>query len=138
MNPQASNARPEKLIQSKSAEESFEIGGTSPLLQSGKQTRPRWSTLLGLKTPQQNQVCEILNLYTKNGVPQPKTVHKFESANLANALRYIDNMHTSWKEFIRFEHMSEREIKIQSAIWELVSTEVDYIHVLQTVTDVRI
>ncbi len=34
--------------------------------------------------------------------------------------------------------MSDNEIKIQSAIWELVTTEVDYIHALQTVTDVSV
>lgn len=32
--------------------------------------------------------------------------------------------------------MSVNEVKIQTAIWELVTTEVDYIHALQTVTDV--
>lgn len=32
--------------------------------------------------------------------------------------------------------MSEAETKIQSAIWELVTTEVYYILALQTVTDV--
>lgn len=39
-------------------------------------------------------------------------------------------------EFVCFPNMSDNEIKIQSAIWELVTTEVDYIHALQTVTDV--
>lgn len=34
--------------------------------------------------------------------------------------------------------MTDGEIKIQSAIWELVTTEVDYIHALQTVTDVSL
>jgi hypothetical protein len=35
-----------------------------------------------------------------------------------------------------FIGMIETETKIQSAIWELVTTEVDYIHALQTVRDV--
>lgn len=34
--------------------------------------------------------------------------------------------------------MTETDTKIQSAIWELVTTEVDYIHAIQTVTDVSI
>lgn len=34
--------------------------------------------------------------------------------------------------------MSETETKIQSAIWELVTTEVYYILALQTVTDVSL
>lgn len=34
--------------------------------------------------------------------------------------------------------ISESDMKIQSAIWELVTTEVDYIHAIQTVTDVSL
>lgn len=41
-------------------------------------------------------------------------------------------------EFVSHPNMSDNEIKIQSAIWELVTTEVDYIHALQTVTDVSV
>lgn len=32
--------------------------------------------------------------------------------------------------------MADADTKIQSAIWELVTTEIYYIHALQTVTDV--
>lgn len=35
-----------------------------------------------------------------------------------------------------FIAVTETETKIQSAIWELVTTEIDYIHALKTVTDV--
>lgn len=40
--------------------------------------------------------------------------------------------------FFHFTGMSETETKIQSAIWELVTTEVYYILALQTVTDVSL
>lgn len=39
-------------------------------------------------------------------------------------------------EFVCHPDMTDNEIKIQTAIWELVTTEVDYIHALKTVTDV--
>lgn len=42
----------------------------------------------------------------------------------------------SWRDFVNPCDISETETKIQSAIWELVTTEVDYIHAIQTVTDV--
>jgi len=41
-----------------------------------------------------------------------------------------------WRDFVNPCDISETETKIQSAIWELVTTEVDYIHAIQTVTDV--
>lgn len=133
--PQSLRMRPERLTQSRSAEESTDNGVASPQLQTSRQTRLLF-TLLGLKTSQQNQVIEILNSFTKNGVPQPRTVHKFESADLSKALDYLDNMHSTWMEFIQCKHMTETEIQIQSAIWELVTNEADYIHELKTITDV--
>lgn len=96
--------------------------------------------LFGQKNPQQNQLCEILNGYAKNGVPQNRSshVHDFDNADLQLALEYLENIHSSWKEFVVTIDMPDNEIKIQSAIWELVTTEVDYIHALQTVTDVSL
>lgn len=44
----------------------------------------------------------------------------------------------SWQDFVNACDISETDTKIQSAIWELVTTEVDYIHAIQTVTDVSI
>ncbi len=43
---------------------------------------------------------------------------------------------SSWRDFVNGCDISESDTKIQSAIWELVTTEVDYIHAIQTVTDV--
>jgi hypothetical protein len=44
----------------------------------------------------------------------------------------------TWHDFVNACDISETETKIQSAIWELVTTEVDYIHAIQTVTDVSV
>lgn len=97
--------------------------------------------LFGLKNPHQNQLCEILNGYARNGVPQARRSYEFEfySADMvAAAVDYLEHIHGSWKEFISVDAMPDNEIKIQSAIWELVTTEIDYIHALQTVTDVSL
>jgi len=60
----------------------------------------------------------------------------FDHPDLVNSLAYLQDMHKSWRDFVASDSMSETEIKIQTAIWELVTTEVYYIHALQTVTDV--
>lgn len=136
---QSTRSRPVKLFQSASTEESIEATSSDirTIPTTSKQPKQRWSVLFGLKNPQQNQLCEILNNYTKNGVPQLKSSSfSFDHADLPPALEYLENIHSSWKEFVCYSNMADNEIKIQSAIWELVTTEVDYIHALQTVTDV--
>jgi pleckstrin domain-containing family G protein 5 len=70
----------------------------------------------------------------KNGVPKSKSSHI--NPEYTEALEGLQNISGSWNEFINSENMPENEMKIQSAIWELVTTEVDYIFAIQTVTDV--
>jgi len=102
----------------------------------GKQIKQRWSSIFGIKNPQQSQLCELLNSYAKNGVPQRADSMSFDHPDLVNSLAYLQYMHKSWRDFVNSDSMSESEVKIQTAIWELVTTEVYYIHALQTVTDV--
>lgn len=136
---QGARQRPAKLFQSASTEETTESTENKTVPPANKQpTKQRWSVLFGLKNPQQNQLCEILNRYAKCGVPQTDSIYSFEHIDLVPALDYLENIHSSWMEFVCFPNMSDNEIKIQSAIWELVTTEVDYIHALQTVTDVSV
>lgn len=94
--------------------------------------------MLTFKNPQQDQLCDILMGYARNGVPQARRSYEFEFDNVdvAAAIEYLENIHGSWTEFINVDTLPDNEIKIQSAIWELVTTEIDYIHALQTVTDV--
>lgn len=131
-----------RLYTSASAEETSETSHTFDLprnsaLTTVKPSKPRWSTLFGQKNPQQGQLCEILNSYAKNGVPQSKMFSSFEHSDFHSSLYYLNTIHSSWKEFVNVTNMKEHEIKIQSAIWELVSTEVDYIHALKTVSEVN-
>lgn len=139
---QSSRMRLDKLIQSTSTEESIEISNDTPQIQttSAKQTKQtRLATILGLglKTSQQNQLCDILNYYLKNGVPQSRSNILYEcTSETIQALAYMENIHTSWQDFIAFENLTSNEIKMQSVIWELVTTEADYIHTLQTIIDV--
>ncbi|KAI8036696.1 hypothetical protein M5D96_010497 [Drosophila gunungcola] len=121
---------PPRLLPSVSTEETSESG-----VATGKQIKQRWSSIFGIKNPQQSQLCELLNSYAKNGVPQRADSMNFDHPDLVNSLAYLQDMHKSWRDFVESDSMSETEIKIQTAIWELVTTEVYYIHALQTVTD---
>ncbi|KAH8270040.1 hypothetical protein KR018_003063 [Drosophila ironensis] len=121
---------PPRLLPSVSTEETSESGGAT-----GKQIKQRWSSIFGIKNPQQSQLCELLNSYAKNGVPQRQEGLSFDHPDLVNSLAYLQDMHKTWRDFVESDGMSESEVKIQTAIWELVTTEVYYIHALQTVTD---
>ncbi|XP_050334636.1 uncharacterized protein LOC126762146 isoform X1 [Bactrocera neohumeralis] len=124
-----SRTRPPRLLSSASTEE------TSEAAVPGKQLKQRWSGLFGIKNPQQSQLCELLNSYAKNGVPQKRASVNFDHPDFDAALAYLDNMHKSWKDIVDSTAMNDSEMRIQTAIWELVTTEVYYIHALQTVTD---
>lgn len=76
-------------------------------------------------------------MFTKNGVPKSKSsCINFEYST--EALEALYGLPQSWRDFVNACDISDIDTKIQSAIWELVTTEVDYIHAIQTVTDVSI
>lgn len=124
-----------------------------------KHPKQKWSLqLFGAKNShQQSQLCELLNTFTKNGVPQPKS-SIIERNEYKEAVEALSSLPLSWSEIVtrtgrspfslifffikksyfRFADMSEAEIKMQNVIWELVTTEVDYIQCLRTVTDVSV
>ncbi|XP_034482946.1 uncharacterized protein LOC117788320 isoform X2 [Drosophila innubila] len=122
-----SRQRPPRLLSSASTEETSES--------TGKQIKQRWSSIFGIKNPQQSQLYELLNHFAKNGVPQRPDALGFDHPTLSDSLDYLQNMDKTWRDFVDSNSMSDSEIKIQTAIWELVTTEVYYIHALQTVTD---
>ncbi|XP_063699545.1 uncharacterized protein LOC134830094 isoform X2 [Culicoides brevitarsis] len=125
-----------RFFSSASTEEAFDSDNATKTKQQTRQAK--WSLQLfgGSKNPQQTTLCELLNSYTKNGVPQSKTssCSNFNNPEYLEALDGLENLPLSWTEIVK-ENVTEAETKIQSAIWELVTTEIDYIHALKTVTD---
>lgn len=73
----------------------------------------------------------------RNGVPKSKSSY-INSEYSEEALDALFGLPQSWRDFVNAGDMSDSETKIQSAIWELVSTEAKYIQAIQTVTDVSI
>lgn len=127
-----------RLYSSASAEETTESSYIFDTVKSNltttKPSKPIWPFFSQKNA--NNQLCEIFSGFDKHGVPQSRTFLSFEHPDSASAIAYMNNMHSSWKEFVNESNMQEHEIIFQSAIWELVSTEVDYIHALQTVSEV--
>lgn len=131
-----SRTRPPKLFQSASTEENSIDPQSDQQRQINKNPKQRLSGLFGLKNPQKNQLCDILNHYAKNGVPQTATATQLQP-EYNDTFEFLESMKfNSWTEFVDCTTMSDIEVKIQSAVWELVTTEIDYIHTLQTVTEV--
>ncbi|XP_037909079.1 pleckstrin homology domain-containing family G member 5 isoform X2 [Hermetia illucens] len=128
--------RPPRLLSSASTEETTE---SEQKIVPGKQLKQRWSGLFGMKNnQQQNQLCQLLDDYDRRGVPQKIHSMSFQQPEFQNALNFLDKYQTmskSWRDFVHCDDMSDSDVKIQSAIWELVTTEIDYINVLKTVTD---
>ena len=69
----------------------------------------------------------------RNGVPKSSYINCDYSDEALDALYGLPQ---SWRDFVITCDITETDTKIQSTIWELVATEVDYIHAIQTVTDV--
>nr|XP_019565159.2 pleckstrin homology domain-containing family G member 5 isoform X3 [Aedes albopictus] len=124
-----------RLFTSTSTDETYD---QSPKASSGsfnKQSKQKWTISFGSKGPQKSKLCELLDSYNK-GIPKlTSSASNFDKPEYLEALEGLKNLPQSWTDIVNYNGMSETETKIQSAIWELVTTEVYYILALQTVTD---
>ncbi|XP_049294321.1 uncharacterized protein LOC125769602 isoform X3 [Anopheles funestus] len=102
---------------------------------SGKQSKQKWTIPFGSKGPQKSKLCELLDSYNKEIPKSTSSSSNFNNPEYVDALVGLRNLPQCWTEIVNCAGMSEAETKIQSAIWELVTTEVYYILALQTVTD---
>uniref|UniRef100_A0A182S8S2 DH domain-containing protein n=1 Tax=Anopheles maculatus TaxID=74869 RepID=A0A182S8S2_9DIPT len=102
---------------------------------SSKQSKQKWTIPFGSKGPQKSKLCELLDSYNKEIPKSTSSSSNFNNPEYVDALVGLRNLPQCWTEIVNSTGMSEAETKIQSAIWELVTTEVYYILALQTVTD---
>ncbi|XP_050081314.1 pleckstrin homology domain-containing family G member 5 [Anopheles maculipalpis] len=102
---------------------------------SSKQSKQKWTIPFGSKGPQKSKLCELLDSYNKEIPKSTSSSSNFNNPEYVDALVGLRNLPQCWTEIVNSGGMSEAETKIQSAIWELVTTEVYYILALQTVTD---
>uniref|UniRef100_A0AAG5DRC6 DH domain-containing protein n=1 Tax=Anopheles atroparvus TaxID=41427 RepID=A0AAG5DRC6_ANOAO len=124
-----------KLFTSTSTDETFDQSPKASSSASGKQSKQKWTIPFGSKGPQKSKLCELLDSYNKEIPKSTSSSSNFNNPEYVDALVGLRNLPQCWTEIVNSAGMCESETKIQSAIWELVTTEVYYILALQTVTD---
>ncbi|XP_058065688.1 pleckstrin homology domain-containing family G member 5 [Anopheles bellator] len=123
-----------KLFSSTSADDNYDQSPKASSA-SGKQSKQKWTIPFGSKGPQKSKLCELLDSYNKEIPKSTSSSSNFNNPEYVDALVGLRNLPQCWTKVVNSAGMSEAETKIQSAIWELVTTEVYYILALQTVTD---
>ncbi|XP_025830942.1 uncharacterized protein LOC108742195 isoform X2 [Agrilus planipennis] len=98
-----------------------------------RQCKQRWSGLFSNSKDNSRMevLAEQLNYYAKYGVPTSQVYPKGQCESI-DALYKLEN---DWKEIIDAEQLCERSQQQQTALWELIKTEVAYIKTLKVVTD---
>ncbi|GLV48672.1 dynein axonemal intermediate chain 2 [Carabus blaptoides fortunei] len=111
--------------------------GSTPLLlqdtrpefdQNKKQSKQRWSGFFGNnKDTRMESLSDILNQYSRHGVPNSAVVDE-------EAVQALYSLEEDWRQLMDPSDLTERQQQQQTAIWELISTEVAYIKTLKVVT----
>ncbi|KAK9744014.1 RhoGEF domain [Popillia japonica] len=97
-----------------------------------KQSKQRWSGFFSNnKDTRMEQLTELLNNYTTYGVPSSQIYPQGQVESL-DALYKLEG---DWREIINYKELPERQQQQQTALWELIKTEVAYIKTLKVVTD---
>ncbi|XP_067005921.2 pleckstrin homology domain-containing family G member 5 isoform X2 [Anabrus simplex] len=98
-----------------------------------KTSKQRWSGLFGNnKDTKMESLVEHLNSYTKHGIP--KQAHPDMAREEMDESLF--NLEEDWQDIVAHpDELPERQRHQQTAIWELVQTEVAYIRTLKVVTD---
>ncbi|XP_058129775.1 uncharacterized protein LOC131285134 [Anopheles ziemanni] len=124
-----------RLFTSTSTDDNYDQSPKATSSASGKQSKQKWTIPFGSKGPQKSKLCELLDSYNKEIPKSTSSSSNFNNPEYIDALVGLRNLPQCWTEIVNCVGMNEAETKIQSAIWELVTTEVYYILALQTVTD---
>ncbi|XP_055588935.1 pleckstrin homology domain-containing family G member 5 isoform X4 [Uranotaenia lowii] len=125
-----------RLFTSTSTDETYDQSPRAASTSSStKQSKQKWTISFGSKGPQKSKLCELLDSYNKDIPKLSSSASNFDKPEYLEALEGLKNLPQSWTDIVNCSGMTETETKIQSAIWELVTTEVYYILALQTVTD---
>lgn len=101
-----------------------------------KPSKARWASMFSQKNHEHNQLCDLLNEYTKFGVPVLDCAVLESPDEDRDWLRYLFEQDNSWHKYVEVADMDELDIKYQSAVWELVVTEIEYIHSIRTIVNV--
>ncbi|KAK5646254.1 hypothetical protein RI129_004718, partial [Pyrocoelia pectoralis] len=99
---------------------------------SKKQGKQRWSGFFGnTKDTRMELLAEQLNNYAKNGIPNCQIYPQGQCESI-DALYRLEG---DWRMLIDHTDLNEKLQQQQTALWELIKTEVAYIKTLKVVTD---
>ncbi|KAF5282725.1 hypothetical protein FQR65_LT02722 [Abscondita terminalis] len=99
---------------------------------SKKQGKQRWSGFFSnTKDTRMELLVEQLNTYAKNGIPNCQIYPQGQCESI-DALYKLEG---DWRMLIDHTGLNEKLQQQQTALWELIKTEVAYIKTLKVVTD---
>ncbi|KAJ8918331.1 hypothetical protein NQ315_008024, partial [Exocentrus adspersus] len=100
--------------------------------QSKKQIKQRLTAFFGnTKDTKYEALIDQLDKYSKQGIPHILKYPQGQCESVDALYRLEDD----WRDIINFSDLSEKQQQQQTALWELIKTEVAYIKTLKVVTD---
>ncbi|CAG9855895.1 unnamed protein product [Phyllotreta striolata] len=100
--------------------------------QSKKQIKQRLTAFFGnTKDTKYEALIEQLDKYSKQGIPHSLKYPQGQCESI-DALYKIED---DWREIIEYNDLNEKQQQQQTALWELIKTEIAYIKTLKVVTD---
>ncbi|XP_063917927.1 pleckstrin homology domain-containing family G member 5-like isoform X1 [Zophobas morio] len=100
--------------------------------QSKKQIKQRLTAFFGnSKDTKYEALIDQLDKYSKQGIPNNASYPTGQCPEV-DALH---NLEDDWREIVDYSDLSEKQQQQQTALWELITSEVSYIRTLKVVTD---
>ncbi|XP_074040485.1 uncharacterized protein isoform X2 [Leptinotarsa decemlineata] len=130
------NYRPRTGGFSSSSVEEPNVGSSMQSLHEGdqnkKQIKQRLTAFFGnTKDTKYEALIDQLDKYSKQGVP---LILKYPQGQ-CESIDALYKLEDDWREIIDFSDLTEKQQQQQTALWELIKTEVAYIKTLKVVTD---
>ncbi|XP_072388521.1 uncharacterized protein [Diabrotica undecimpunctata] len=100
--------------------------------QSKKQIKQRLTAFFGnTKDTKYEALIDQLDKYSRQGIPH---ILKYPQGQ-CESIDALYKLEDDWREIIEYNDLNEKQQQQQTALWELIKTEVAYIKTLKVVTD---
>ncbi|XP_068903040.1 pleckstrin homology domain-containing family G member 5 isoform X3 [Tenebrio molitor] len=127
--------RTSSFFSSSTEEPSAVVNSTSSLHdadQSKKQIKQRLTAFFGnSKDTKYEALIEQLDKYSKQGIPNNVSYPPGQ----CQSVDALHNLEDDWREIVDYSDLNEKQQQQQTALWELITSEVSYIRTLKVVTD---
>ncbi|RZC34774.1 pleckstrin -likey domain-containing family G member 5 [Asbolus verrucosus] len=100
--------------------------------QNKKQIKQRLTAFFGnSKDTKYEALIEQLDKYSKQGIPNNLSYPQGQ----CQSVDALYNLEDDWREIVDYSDLNEKQQQQQTALWELITSEVSYIRTLKVVTD---